>query len=601
MTTKSKVTNRLAKEKSPYLLQHAHNPVDWFPWGEEAFAKAKAEDKPIFLSIGYSTCHWCHVMERESFENIEVAKLLNQDYVCIKVDREERPDIDHIYMEACQTLTGSGGWPLTIIMTPKREPFYAATYLPPRSQRGMPGLIELLPRLSELWKNQRDTALSAGEELSSLMKRMPEFNIGAQISEEVFVQAFNQFERNFDNIYGGFGLAPKFPVPHTLLFLIKYYELFKEPRALQMVEKTLTSMYRGGIYDHIGFGFARYSTDRKWLVPHFEKMLYDNALLAMAYAESYRVTGISLYSRVAGEIFNYLLRDMISSESGFYSAEDADSEGEEGRFYTWSQDDVMAILGSRGAAYCEMYDITATGNFEGKNIPNLLKNQKFDNAGREFEAERQQLYVNREKRVKPLKDDKILCAWNGLVIAAMSKAYQIMNDGRYLQSAEQAADFIWQKLRREDGRLLARYRNGEADFPAYAADYAYFIWGLLELYEAGSEKRFLEMAQELNQDLLKYFWDEKTGGLFLYGADSEVLLTRPKVYYDGAMPSDNAVACLNFLRLARMTGNRELEEKGREQLLLFAGAIRENPTAYSFWLLAALYYKQAGQRIILNN
>ncbi|PKM77383.1 MAG: thioredoxin domain-containing protein [Firmicutes bacterium HGW-Firmicutes-15] len=591
--------NRLITEKSPYLLQHAYNPVDWYPWGKEAFEKAKSKDTPIFLSIGYSTCHWCHVMEKESFEDSVVANLLNQDFVCIKVDREERPDIDHIYMQVCQALTGSGGWPLTIIMTPERHPFYAATYLPPLSRGGMPGLLELLPRLSQLWKNDRETALNAGQEVSNLIKITPRVKTGIQLSEEVFIRAFKQYEQAFDSAYGGFGSAPKFPTPHTLLFLLKYYELHREKKALQMVEKTLLSMYQGGIYDHIGFGFSRYSTDRKWLVPHFEKMLYDNALLAMSYLEADRITGSHFYGRVAGEIFTYILRDMTSPEGGFYSAEDADSEGEEGKFYAWSPDEVMHVLGPRGAHYCEMYDITDAGNFEGRSIPNLVKNIRVTDARAELEQERQALFAHREKRVKPHKDDKILSSWNGLMIAALAMGYRIIKDERYLQAAERAADFVLRKLRREDGRLLARYREGEALYPAYAADYAYLIWGLIELHEAGSDSRYLKAAQELNNDLLKLFWDKEKGGLFFYGEDSEKLLIRPKEVYDGAMPSDNAVATSNFLRLGRMTGNANLEERVRDQFLLFAGTINENPTAYAFWLLVALNQRQTGLRIVL--
>jgi hypothetical protein len=590
--------NRLIHNKSPYLLAHAYNPVDWYPWGEEAFAKAISEDKPIFLSIGYSTCHWCHVMEKESFEDTEVAEVLNQDFVPIKVDREERPDIDHIYMQVCQTLTGRGGWPLTIIMTPEQYPFYAATYLPPRSRSGMSGLMELLPGLSNIWKNEREKVLSAGQEISNWMKKTAGIKPGLQLSEEVFVQAFQQYQQAFDSAYGGFGSAPKFPSPHTLLFLLKYYELYKEEKALQMVEKTLSSMYQGGIYDHIGFGFARYSTDRKWLVPHFEKMLYDNALLAMAYLEAHRITGNDLYGRIAGEIFTYILRDMTAPEGGFYSAEDADSEGEEGRFYTWNRNELISVLNSRGEKYCEVYDISERGNFEGKNIPNLIKNALYADARNELEMERQSLYIEREKRVKPLKDDKILTGWNGLMIAAMAIGYKILKDQRYLQAAERAANFVLQNLRREDGRLLARYRDGEALYPAYAGDYAYFIWGLIELNEAGSGNKYLKVAQDLNNDLLKLFWDKEKGGLFFYGEDSEQLLTRPKEVYDGAIPSDNAVATLNFLRLAKKNG-QVLEERVRDQFLHFAGTIDENPTAYSFWLLAALYQRQAGQRIEL--
>jgi len=598
--TENKKENRLIHEKSPYLLQHAYNPVDWYPWGEKAFKTAEKEDKPIFLSIGYSTCHWCHVMERESFENREVANLLNDNFISIKVDREERPDIDHIYMQVCQTLTGSGGWPLTIIMTPDRHPFYAATYLPPSSRGGMTGLMELLTRLSQLWKDDQEAALKAGQEVSSWIKKASAAGPGTQLSGEVFAQALYQYESIFDSAFGGFGHAPKFPAPHTLNFLLKYYELYKDEKALEMVEKTLISMYQGGIYDHVGFGFSRYSTDRKWLVPHFEKMLYDNALLAMAYLEAYRLTGRKLYRRVAEETFTYIQRDMTSPEGGFYSAEDADSEGEEGRFYIWSQDEVISLLNSQGPQYCEVYDITERGNFEGRNIPNLIKSPEGIANRDEFEAERQALFNEREKRVKPLKDDKILTGWNGLMIAAMAMGARILKDQKYLLTAEQAANFILQRLRREDGRLLARYRDGEALYPAYAADYAYLIWGLIELDDAGSDGRYLQSALDLNNDLLKFFWDKENGGLFFYGEDSEELLIRPKEVYDGAIPSDNAVATLNFLRLARTKGQTGLEDRAQEQLLHFGGTINENPTAYSFWLQAALYEKSIGRRIVLH-
>jgi len=592
--------NRLIHEKSPYLLQHAYNPVDWFSWGEEAFNKAAQEDKPIFLSIGYSTCHWCHVMERESFENTDVAELLKSKFVAIKVDREERADIDHIYMQVCQTLTGSGGWPLTIIMTPERQPFYAATYLPPHNRGGMMGLIELLNRLSGLWENDREKALQAGQEVSNWVKKTSGARRGISLSKEVFTEAFQHYAQIFDSAYGGFGSAPKFPAPHSLVFLLKYYEQNKDAKALAMVEKTLTAMYQGGIYDHIGFGFARYSTDRKWLVPHFEKMLYDNALLAMAYLEAYRITGRELYSQVASDIFTYVMRDMQSPEGGFYSAEDADSEGEEGKFYVWSLNEVMNALDSHGTSYCEVYDITEQGNFEGRNIPNLIKKSQPLDARTEFKEDRQLLFELREKRIKPLKDDKILTAWNGLMIAALAMGYRIMKDERFLHAAQRAADFILKKLRREDGRLLSRYRDGEALYPAYASDYAYLIWGLMELNEAGADGRYLQMAVELNDDLLNFFWDEQEGGLFFYGEDSEQLLTRPKEVYDGAMPSDNAVATLNFLRLARIAGNSDLEEKARQQFNNYAGTINENPTAYSFWLQAALFHQNTGQRIILS-
>jgi len=539
-------------------------------------------------------------MERESFENTDVADVLNEKFVAIKVDREERPDIDHIYMQVCQTLTGSGGWPLTIIMTPERQPFYAATYLPPHNRGGMMGLIELLNRLSELWNNDREKALQAGQEISNWVRKTSGVRRGQLLSKEVFSQAFQQYAQTFDRMYGGFGSAPKFPAPHSLIFLLKYYEQNKDEKALKMVEQTLTCMYQGGIYDHIGFGFARYSTDQKWLVPHFEKMLYDNALLAMAYLEAFRITERELYSQVASDLFTYVLRDMQSPEGGFYSAEDADSEGEEGKFYTWSLNEVMDALGSRGASYCEVYDINQQGNFEGRNIPNLIKKPEALEARTQFEKERQVLFDLREKRIKPLKDDKILTAWNGLMIAALAMGYRIMHEKRFLDEAQRAADFILAKLRREDGRLLTRYRDGEALYPAYASDYAYLIWGLIELNEAGADSRYLQTAIELNDDLLSLFWDQPEGGLFFYGEDSEQLLTRPKEVYDGAMPSDNAVATLNFLRLARVKGDSNLEEKAKQQFNHFAGTINENPTAYSFWLQAALFQQNTGQKIILS-
>ncbi len=584
--------NRLIEQKSPYLQQHAHNPVDWYPWGEEAFARARSEDKPIFLSIGYSTCHWCHVMERQSFENEQVAERLNQDFVSIKVDREERPDIDHIYMQVCQILTGSGGWPLTIVMTPEGRPFYAATYIPPYSQGGMTGLIDLLPRLAVLWKEEQDKVLQAGQEISQWVQKAAQVDTSGQLTDEVLHQAFRNLARTFDSEYGGFGSAPKFPTPTNLMFLLQYHQRFKNTQALEMAEKTLISMYQGGIYDHIGFGFARYSTDRKWLVPHFEKMLYDNALLAIAYLEAFQVTGQEFYRQVAEDIFTYILRDMTSPQGGFYSAEDADSEGEEGRYYIWEREEVMSILGPAAARFGEVYDITAGGNFEGRSIPNLIGQSNSLEPRTLFAEEREQLLAARENRIKPFKDDKILTAWNGLMIAALGLGGRLLQNDRYLAAAQKAADFILTNLRRGDGRLLARYRDGEARFNGYAADYAYLIWGLLELYKAGLEPRYLQAAVELNQQLLELFWDQDRGGLFFYGADSESLLVRPKEAYDSVMPSDNAVAALNFLRLGRLAPDPALVEKGRIQIESFAGSISESPGAHSFWLQALMYQEQ---------
>lgn len=596
----NKKTNRLITEKSPYLLQHAYNPVNWYPWGEEAFAKAEAEDKTVFLSIGYSTCHWCHVMERESFEDEEVAALLNENFIAIKVDREERPDIDNICMNVCQALTGHGGWPLSIFMTPDKKPFFAATYIPKMSRGGLKGMIALLPEITDLWKNNRSSVLESGDKISDWLSHSELHSSGQEVKPEVFCEAFDNYSRIFDPVYGGFGAAPKFPSPHNLYFLLRYFISAGEPKALEMVEITLESIYRGGIYDHIGFGFTRYSTDHYWLVPHFEKMLYDNALLAIAYLETYQVTGKQLYSRVAKEIFSYILRDMTSPEGAFYSAEDADSEGEEGKFYVWTAEEILSVLGKEeGQCFCEEYDISPRGNFEGKNIPNLIKKLISEEEREKLEKLREKVFAYREKRVHPHKDDKILTSWNGLMIAALAYGARVLNKPEYLQAAGRAADFILSELRRDDGRLLARYREGEAMYPAYASDYAYLIWGLIELYQAGFDFRYLKTAIELNNDLINYFWDREKGGFFFYGEDAEQLLTRPKEAYDGALPADNSVAALNLLRLARLTGNSEIEDMAAECLHCFGEQINGMPLAHSFFLTAAMYYSKPGKEIVI--
>ncbi len=599
MSTDNKA-NRLITEKSPYLLQHAYNPVNWYPWGEEAFARAKAEDKPVFLSIGYSTCHWCHVMERESFEDQEVADMLNEKFVSIKVDREERPDIDIIYMDVCQAMTGHGGWPLTIIMTPEKKPFYAATYLPKTSRQGLTGIMQVLSKLHELWVKERDMVLNSSNHISDYIKTLDENTASSVISNQIFDQAFEQLTSRFDQVYGGFGQAPKFPSPHNLYFLTRFYELKGEVKALEMVEKTLQSMYQGGIYDHIGFGFARYSTDRYWLVPHFEKMLYDNALLAIAYLEVYQLTGKELYARAAREIFTYILRDMTSPEGAFYSAEDADSEGVEGKFYVWTEERIISLLGEEnGIDFCRKYDISREGNFEGKSIPNLIKGVLNEKERQQVEPMRQVLFEYRERRVHPHKDDKILTAWNGMMIAALAIGARILKDLKYLRAAEKAASFILEHMRREDGRLLARYREQQALYPAYALDYACMVWALIELYQAGFNSQHLEIALELNQELITYFWDEEQGGLFFYGQDAEQLLTRPKEIYDGAIPSSNSLSVMNFLRLSRIGGDIALEQKAEEAIKLFSGKIKEHPAAYSFFLTSALYYFYPGKEIVI--
>ena len=602
MSTK-KQANRLIHEKSPYLLQHAYNPVNWFPWSDEAFQKAKSEDKPIFLSIGYSTCHWCHVMERESFEDQEVADILNKNFISIKVDREERPDIDHIYMNVCQVLTGHGGWPLTIFMTPDKKPFFAGTYFPKSSRMGMHGLITILNSVHNAWINERDTLLRSSDQIINAINErngILDPDSEEELSEDIFYEAFAEFKYDFDNIFGGFGSAPKFPTPHNLFFLLRYWYSTKEEFALTMVEKTLESMHKGGIYDHIGFGFSRYSTDAKWLVPHFEKMLYDNALLAIAYLEAYQITKKRGYADIADEIFTYVLRDITSREGGFYSAEDADSEGEEGKFYIWSVDEIKKVLGNdAGEKYCKYYDVTTHGNFEGHNIPNLIKSN-IPNEEKPFIEEcRKKLFEYREKRVHPHKDDKILTSWNGLMIAAMAMGGRILGNNKYTIASEKATEFIFSKLVSNNGRLLARYRDGESSFPAYVDDYAFLIWGLIELYETTYKPIYLKRSLKLNDDLIKYFWDEANGGLFYYGSDSEQLITRPKEIYDGATPSGNSVATMNFLRLARLTGQSELEAKAYSQFNSFGRSIERFARGHSFFLSALLFAKSKSKEVVI--
>ncbi|MEY7998745.1 thioredoxin domain-containing protein [Clostridium sp. Mt-5] len=592
--------NRLINEKSPYLLQHAYNPVNWYPWGEEAFTKAREEDKPIFLSIGYSTCHWCHVFSRESFEDKDVSEILNNNFVSIKVDREERPDIDNVYMKACQLLTGSGGWPLTIIMTSDQKPFFAGTYFPKDDIGETLGLTSILKYLSTAWKDSRSQLLQAG---NSIMNSIAESNKTPVKgpSRDILEKAFSEFKHNFDNLYGGFGGSPKFPTPHNLLFLLRYFYMTKDDFALEMVEKTLDCMQKGGIYDHIGYGFSRYSVDRKWLVPHFEKMLYDNALLTIAYVEAFQITGNKKYSETAEDILTYILRDMTSKEGGFYSSEDADSEGEEGKFYIWSMKEIKEVLGEEnGDKFCHYFNVTPSGNFDGKNILNLINSPIPEGDVQFIKSCRKKLFSHRESRVHPHKDDKILTSWNGLMIAAMSIAGRVLNNKKYTMAAKNAADFIFKKLIGKKGRLLARYRKGESSLSGYLDDYAFLIWGLIELYESTYNPEYLEKALDLNEDLFKFFWDEKNGGFFLYGNDSEQLIIRPKEIYDGALPSGNSAAALNLLRLSHLTTSYEFEDKIRQLFKNFADEVNGFPMAYSFLLCGLLFSKHPTRQIIVS-
>ena len=598
--TNYKAANRLISEKSPYLLQHAYNPVDWYPWGKEAFLKAKVEDKPIFLSIGYSTCHWCHVMERESFEDTEVADYLNEHFVSIKVDREERPDVDTIYMNVCQALTGSGGWPLTVIMTHDQKPFFAGTYFPKNDRMGLQGLMTILKAVINEWKSNREILLESGNRITEYISRDNKSDTD-NITEDISDRVFLNFQQYFDPAHGGFGHAPKFPTPHNLMFLLRYWKHTNNPGALHMVEKTLDSMYRGGIYDHIGFGFCRYSTDNKWLVPHFEKMLYDNALLAITYLETYQATKKEKYGLIARDVLDYVLRDMTSKEGGFYCAEDADSEGVEGKFYLWDLEEIYSVLGEEeGRAFSSFYNITSKGNFEGRNIPNLINNNlPYENINA-VKPLRDKLFNHREKRVHPLKDDKILTSWNGLMISAFAIAGRVLGEDKYTQAAVNAVNFILNNLIREDGRLLSRYRDGEAKHPAYLEDYAFFINGLLELYETTYKPDYLERAVSLSDDLLELFWDENRGGLFIYGNDGEQLITRPKEIYDGAIPSGNSVSALNFMKLSRLTGKFEFEERANQILRTFSDSISIHPISHSYSLIALLFSQATGQEIIIS-
>ncbi len=608
-TGTNKNPNRLIKEKSPYLLQHAYNPVDWYPWSEEAFEKAKREDKPVFLSIGYSTCHWCHVMEKESFEDDEVAGLLNKYFVAVKVDREERPDIDHIYMVFCQAITGTGGWPLTVILTPDKKPIFAGTYFPKSSKYGRPGLLDVLKTVHDRWIHDREEIINAGEDLADAVKPyfQPE-ETGRLNKEEVLKDGFQSLEEKFDPLYGGFGRAPKFPAPHNLMFLLRYWKWAGEGKALQMVEKTLESMHDGGIYDHIGYGFSRYSVDRKWIVPHFEKMLYDNALLAIAYLEGFQATGKERYARVAREIFSYILRDMTSPEGAFYSAEDADSEGEEGKFYVWSAEEIIDILGKDlGSIFCSAFNVTKKGNFEGKNVLNRVSKavsvENFLERDRNLEEilteAREKLFAVREKRVHPYKDDKVLTAWNGLMIAALAMGSRILREPLYLKAASRAADFIWHHLRNEEGRLLARYRDGESGLLAYLNDYAYLIWALLELYQSSMNSLWLERALELQKEQNRLFWDPDRGGYFFYGNDGEKLISRPKETRDGATPAGNSVSAINLLRLARLSGREELGSMAETIFQSFAKNIESEPDMHAHFLNALLHSIIPGKEVVI--
>lgn len=610
--------NRLIHEKSPYLLQHAYNPVDWYPWGEEAFRRAKEDNKPIFLSIGYSTCHWCHVMAHESFENPEVAKLMNEVFISIKVDREERPDLDNIFMSVCQMMTGSGGWPLTIIMTPDKNPFFATTYIPKKTRLGRVGLMELIPRLKKLWKTQHDELISRANQITMAIKQqISEYVSIEELDETTLKLAYAHLAMRFDNVYGGFSSAPKFPTPHNLLFLLRYWKRKGKEKALEMVERTLEAIQFGGIKDHIGFGFHRYSTDNRWILPHFEKMLYDQALLGMTYTEAYQATGKEKYAKTAHEIFTYILRDMTSEEGGFYSAEDADSEGEEGKFYLWTKNEIKNVLDREESDLVfEIFNIEEDGNFyeeatgkkKGKNILHLTESLKEFSSSRKIpekelqkrmEEVRKKLYNYREGRIHPDKDDKILTDWNGLMIAALAKGARTLDERQYGEAAKRAADFILKNMRTSDGRLLHRYRDGQVTIQAHVDDYAFLIWGLLELYEANFQVGYLRAIIELNKDLIDHYWDEDKGGFYFIADDAEEIFVRQKSIYDGAVPSGNSVAMLDLLRLGRITANPDYEEKAAQIARTFSMNIKRSPSLHTQFMVAMDFWIGPSYEIVI--
>jgi uncharacterized protein YyaL (SSP411 family) len=600
--------NRLVSEKSPYLLQHAYNPVDWYPWGAEAFGRAQAEDKPVFLSIGYSTCHWCHVMEKESFEDLEVAKMLNEAFVCVKVDREERPDLDATFMKVCQALSGTGGWPLHIIMTADKKPFFAATYIPKEARFGKTGLKQIILQIKQLWTSKRSDLVEPAEKIAALLREGEKGSGVAEHFEELgeftLDEAYVKLEESFDEDNGGFGCAPKFPSPHTLSFLLRYWKRTRNGKALEMVEKTLRAMRLGGVYDQLGSGFHRYSTDSVWLVPHFEKMLYDQAMLVIAYAEAFQATRKDEYRQTAQQVIAYVLRDMTDEGGGFYSAEDADSEGEEGKYYLWTMQEVREALSPDEADLVKnVFSVDEGGNFTDpatgeKNGKNILHQSKplaemasslhmcLEDAQRLVYEACQKLLRVRQRRVHPSRDDKILTDWNGLMIAALAKAGQIFGEPRFAAAARKAADFIMARLRDGEGRLVHRYRKGEADIAGFLDDYAFLIWGLVELYEATFGAKYLMHAVDLADKMLLHFWDKTHGGFYQTADYSETVLVRNKQVYDGAYPSGNSVAALDLIRLARITGETRFEEKTQQLMRAFSVNVARTPHSHTQLMIA---------------
>ena len=578
------MSNHLRHETSPYLLQHAENPVDWYPWGEAAFQKARAEDKPVFLSIGYSTCHWCHVMAHESFEDAEIAEILNRSFVSVKVDREERPDIDSIYMTVCQAFTGSGGWPTSIFMTADQQPFFAGTYFPKKTRYGSAGLKDLLLAIHDKWKTDRAALLRPAQEVTAALRQSARASAATAADETLLQEALTLYRRSFDAEWGGFGSAPKFPAPHNLLFLMQQYRKRGDEDALRMAETTLKQMYLGGLFDHIGYGFCRYSTDRFFLVPHFEKMLYDNALLILAYCRAYEVSGKPFYRAVAEKTAAYILSEMTSPEGGFYSAEDADSDGEEGRFYVFTPDEIIQALGEpQGSAFNECFGITAAGNFEGKSIPNLLHGNA--SAPERFDPLLPKLREYRRSRASLHRDDKFLTVWNALTIAALCALYRRTRNAGYLEAAKRAQAFIEEKLC-DGNRLFVSYRNGRRGENGFLDDYAAEAFALLALYEATLDHPYLTRAAQFADRAIAACFDGEQGGFYLSGAENETLLFRPKESYDGAIPSGNSLMAYNLVRLQALCPDDEREKTLKKLLAYLSGEAENYPAGHAMFLIA---------------
>ena len=589
------MSNRLKVSTSPYLLQHSENPVDWYPWCEEAFERAKSENKPVFLSIGYSTCHWCHVMAHESFENVSTAQLLNKNFVSIKVDREERPDIDSVYMAVCQAFTGGGGWPMSIFMTADKKPFFAGTYFPLESRYGMPGFQDLLTALSDHWNRDRGRLLESAEEIIEQIGAEEEIydNIS---TDSLIKKAVGIFSRNFDVVNGGFGAAPKFPTPHNLIFLTLYAKLEHKESVYQMVDKTLMQMRKGGIFDQIGYGFSRYSTDEIFLAPHFEKMLYDNALLMIAYAAAYSVSSENVYLDTCEKTAEYILREMTAPDGGFYCAQDADSEGVEGKYYTFSLAEILRVLGDeKGRAFAAVFDITENGNFEGVNIPNLLKSNGLSG---NFDEERRQMYDYRKTRAKLHLDDKILVSWNALMIIAMSLLFRVSGKETYLKAAEKAHQFIEKNLCR-GAELFTSFRDGKHSGNGFLDDYAFYITALIELYCSTLNKNYLEKAEALCHETAARFADLENGGFYLCKADHNELFMNPKETYDGAIPSGNSVMAYNFVRLYQLTEKEDFNTFAKKQLTFMSSKSGGYPAGNSLFLLSLLIDQNPPPHIVI--